>query len=142
MMAESKLTVIDLNGIEEQYALSQIGKITFENEVMYLYDFSGTLLGSTSVANVAKVVVEDVQSEQIESQQFNGRLLVYPNPTQDALIIKGLDADQTVRVYDLQGKQMLAVPMQTDGTLIQVNGLQNGTYLLQAGAQVVKFIKE
>ena len=139
-MAETKLTVIDLNGVEQQYALSQLGKITFENDVMYLYDETGTLLGFTDVENVGQVVVEEEQATALDN--LNGQLCVFPNPTRDALIIKGLPENQTVRVYDLQGKLMMATPVQAERTMINVTGLQNGTYLLQAGAQIVKFIKE
>ena len=45
---------------------------------------------------------------------------------------------QTLRVYDLQGRLL----KQTKGTEVQVEDLANGTYLLQIGTQVVRFIKQ
>ena len=64
-------------------------------------------------------------------------IVVYPNPTQDVLMIQGIEA-QALRVYDLQGRMLL----QQEGTQIGVSQLSEGTYLLQIGTQVVRFIKK
>ena len=144
VMAEPKLTIVDLNGQEQQFALSQLGKIVFEDNVMYLYGDDGTLLGSTNAENVGQIAVEGMEESAMSLTETNAanKIYVFPNPAQDALMVKGLPANQTVRVYDLQGKLMSATVTQAESTQINVSGLQNGTYLLQIGAQVVKFIKE
>ena len=55
---------------------------------------------------------------------------------QDRLMIQGIE-EQPLRVYDLQGRLL-----QTEnGTQISVGNLAEGTYLLQIGTQVVRFIK-
>jgi hypothetical protein len=41
-------------------------------------------------------------------------------------------------VYDLQGRLLV----QEEGTQVDVNHLAEGTYLLQIGTQVVRFIKK
>jgi hypothetical protein len=52
-------------------------------------------------------------------------------------MIQGIEA-QALRVYDLQGRLLI----QEEGTQVNVNNLTNGTYLLQVGTQVVRFIKK
>jgi hypothetical protein len=138
--AEAGLQVHYLTGSDKQYAVSLIGQITFADNVMYLYDKSKTELGHTAVADIDKIVFGEYVPSSVNDIEV--RVAVYPNPTHDAMVIKGLSAGQTVRVYDLQGRLLSATQTQAESTLIDVSALQNGTYLLQIGAEVVKFIKE
>ena len=138
--AEAGLQVHYLTGSDKQYAVSLIGQITFADNVMYLYDKSKTELGHTAVADIDKIVFGEYVPSSVNDIEV--RVAVYPNPTHDALMVKGLPAGQTVRVYDLQGRLLSATQTQAESTLIDVSALQNGTYLLQIGAEVVKFIKE
>lgn len=138
--AEAGLQVHYLTGSDKQYAVSLIGQITFADNVMYLYDKSKTELGHTAVSDIDKIVFGEHVPSSVNDIEV--RVAVYPNPTHDAMLIKGLSAGQTVRVYDLQGRLLSATQTQAESTLIDVSALQNGTYLLQIGAEVVKFIKE
>lgn len=140
LIAEPTLKVVDVNGHEQSYALSQIGKITFSNETMYLFAENGTLLGYTAVENVGKIVSQEPTATALNNVE--GQLYIYPNPTHEGLIVKGLPVNQTIRVFDLAGRLQTATVMQENETYISVNALPNGTYLLQVGAQIVKFIKE
>ena len=45
---------------------------------------------------------------------------------------------QILRVYDLQGRVVVV----GEGTEVSVGNLPTGTYLLQIGTQVVRFIKQ
>jgi myo-inositol-hexaphosphate 3-phosphohydrolase len=101
-----------------------------------LLDKEGNVLATEALANIRRITfstsgpVTDV--ENVDSQS----ILVYPNPTQDALMVQGIEA-QALRVYDLQGRLLV----QEEGTQVNVNHLAEGTYLLQIGTQVVRFIK-
>lgn len=138
--AEAGLQVHTLTGSDKQYAVSLIGQITFADNVMYLYDKSKTELGHTAVSDIDKIVFGEYVPSSVNDIEVS--VAVYPNPTHDAMVIKGLSAGQTVRVYDLQGRLLSATQTQAESTLIDVSALQNGTYLLQIGAEMVKFIKE
>ena len=72
----------------------------------------------------------------VENVESSNQIVVYPNPTQDVLMIQGIDA-QALRVYDLQGRLLKSAI----GTQVYVGHLAEGTYLLQVGTQVVRFIK-
>jgi len=138
--AASGLTVIDLNGVEKQFALSQLGKITFNNGIMYLYDQSNTLLGYNAIDNVGQIVVVD-DATSVEAVS-DSHLRVFADPAQQQIVVSGLEGSQTLRVYDTSGKLLLSTKTQADQSRIDVSTLSNGTYLLQFGAQVVKFVKQ
>ncbi len=134
------LTVIALDNTEQQFALSQIGKITFDTGTMYLYDHDNNLLGYNALDQVGKIVV--VEDGQTSLEIVSGNVQIIMQSAQQNIIVKGLSGSQTIRVFNMAGNVLLSASSQAEQTLIDVNSLSNGIYLLQAGAQVVKFIKK
>ena len=131
------LVVEHRSGAELLQDIALIGKWVYVGDDLQLLDKAGNVLATEPLANIKKITfsvsgsmtsVEDVQPSNI---------VVYPNPTQDVLMIQGIEA-QPLRVYDLQGRMLL----QQEGTQIGVSQLSEGTYLLQIGTQVVRFIKK
>lgn len=131
------LVVEHRSGAELLQDIALIGKWVYVGDDLQLLDRAGNVLATEPLANIKKITfsvsgsmtsVEDVQPSNI---------VVYPNPTQDVLMIQGIEA-QALRVYDLQGRMLL----QQEGTQIGVSQLSEGTYLLQIGTQVVRFIKK
>ena len=131
------LIVENRSGAQLLQDVAMIGKWVFEGEYLVLLDKTNKVLATESIADIKKITfsasgpVTDV--EKVDSQS----ILVYPNPTQDVLMIQGIDA-QALRVYDLQGRLL----MQEEGTQVGVSHLAEGTYLLQVGTQVIRFIKK
>lgn len=131
------LVVEHRSGAELLQDIALIGKWVYVGDDLQLLDKAGSVLATEPLANIKKITfsvsgsmtsVEDVQPSNI---------VVYPNPTQDVLMIQGIEA-QALRVYDLQGRMLL----QAEGTQVGVGQLTEGTYLLQIGTQVVRFIKK
>ena len=131
------LVVEHRSGAELLQDIALIGKWVYVGDDLQLLDKAGNVLATEPLANVKKITfaisgaqtaVEDVQSSNI---------VVYPNPTQDVLMIQGIEA-QPLRVYDLQGRML----KNENGTQVQVTDLPEGAYLLQIGTQVVRFIKK
>lgn len=137
-MAETKLIVQPLNGADKHYAISQIGQLRFADDVMYLFDKQGTELGHTAVAEIGRIVFDDVPTALDDVQPL---VSVYPNPVQESLVINGLKGVQTVRIYSMQG-QLVRAEEGSSQIIINVSNLTNGEYLLQIGAETVKFIKQ
>lgn len=94
-------------------------------------------MASESLDNIKEITFSNSVNTNLNNVQSDNTIIVYPNPTQDVLYIKGMDA-QTIRVYDLKGNMLLT----EHGTQIHVADIANGTYLLQIGTQVVRFIKQ
>ena len=113
-----------------------IGKWIFVEENIQLLDKDGNILATESIANVKKICFAPPTNTDVNDTLVN-TILVYPNPTQDVLMIQGAES-QTLRVYNLQGSLLLT----QWGNQISVGNLPDGTYLLQIGTQVVRFIKK
>ena len=127
--------------MEQQLVIEKIGKITFANNVMYLYDDQGMQLGYTAVGNIDKIMFGDEEIESVEGVS-SPSIQVFPNPAQESIFIKGVEKGQNVRIYSLQGHPITSIKITSDESQFHIGGLQNGTYLLQVGAQIVKLIKQ
>ena len=136
------MNVLATNLVIERYAgaemvqdIAVIGKWVFVDTNLQLLDKEGNILATEPLANVRKIVFSDEPTALDNVEK--GSIIVYPNPTQDVLYIQGIEA-QTLRVYNMQGSMLQT----TEGTQVSVSHLPTGTYLLQIGTQVVRFIKQ
>ena len=136
------MNVLATNLVIERYAgaemvqdIAVIGKWVFVDTNLQLLDKEGNVLATEPLANVRKIVFSD-EPTAVDNVE-KGSIIVYPNPTQDVLYIQGIDA-QILRIFNMQGNMLQA----TEGTQVSVSHLPTGTYLLQIGTQVVRFIKQ
>ena len=132
----TNLVLVQSSGAEEKQDIATIGKLVFVEENIQLLDKDGNILATEPIANVKKICFASETNTNVNDTLVN-TILVYPNPTQDVLMIQGA-ASQTLRVYNLQGSLLLT----QWGNQISVGNLPDGTYLLQIGTQVVRFIKK
>ena len=140
--AESHLVIEPLAGAELRYAVQCIGKMQFEGNTTCLYDKHGALLGCKPIHETRKIVFSDAEVQTGMDNSSATVIQVYPNPTHAQLIIQGLDDKQVVRIYSLQGQMLICATAIGCTAIVDVNGLQAGNYILQAGAEIVKFIKQ
>jgi len=138
--ASGNLTIEYLSGEEKTEAISAIGKLTFKGDNMQLLSKTNEVLAETPLSAVKKIVFTD-QTTGAPSIRNNETIVVYPNPTDDKIFIKGATDEQVVRVFDLSGA-ILKSEKTSSLTEIDVNDLSKGEYLSQIGTEVVKFIKK
>ena len=132
----TNLVIEHRSDAQEKQDIASIGKLVFVGENIQLLDKDGNILATEPIANVKKICFTPPTNTNVNDTLVN-TILVYPNPTQDVLMIQGA-ASQTLRVYNLQGSLLLT----QWGNQISVGNLPDGTYLLQIGTQVVRFIKK
>ena len=119
--------------------IAAIGKWVFVNNRIQLLDHNGYLLGEEYMENIIKITFSDTQPSPTATESAApNTVIIYPNPTQEMLCVQGVPDDTTLRVYSTAG-QLLAT---AQGTQIDVSHLPQGTYILQLGTQVLRFIKE
>ena len=138
--AATNLVLVKSDGAQQSENIAAIGKWVFTDngKGLQLLDKQGVVLAQESLDNVRKITfAEPSTPSAIESALQSGQIVVYPNPAHDLLIVQGADA-QPLRVFDLQGRLLKAVT----ASELTVSDLANGTYLLQIGTQVVRFIKQ
>ena len=138
------MNVLATNLVIERYAgaemvqdIAVIGKWVFVDTNLQLLDKEGNILATEPLDNVRKIVFSNESITTALENVENGTIIVYPNPTQDVLHIQGIEA-QTLRVFNMQGNMLQT----TVGTQVSVSDLPVGTYLLQIGTQVIRFIKQ
>ena len=126
-------------GADRTEDIAAIGKWVFVDDRIRLIDHKGYLLGEEYMENIIKITFSNTPPVPTATDDAQpGTVIVYPNPTHEVLCVHGAPADATLRIYSTAG-QLLAT---AQGTQINVSHLPCGTYLLQIGTQVMRFIKE
>ena len=136
-MMASDLVLLKSDGTQQLRDIATIGKWVFVDTNLQLLDKEGNILATEPLDNVRKIVFSNESITTALENVENGTIIVYPNPTQDVLCIQGIEA-QILRIFNMQGNMLQA----TEGTQVSVSHLPTGTYLLQIGTQVVRFIKQ
>ena len=132
----TNLVIEHRSGAEVLQDIAIIGKCLVVGENIQLLDKSGNVLAIEPLANIKQITFATAGISEDVNDTIVNAIVVYPNPTQDVLMIQGAES-QTLRVYNLQGSLLLT----QWGNQISVGNLPDGTYLLQIGTQVVRFIK-
>lgn len=140
--SQDKLYVYLLTGESYQEALENIGSMTIADKTLRLYALDGQMLYEQSLKDVKKLTFkEDLSVEEIISGQ-PVQLKAYPNPTQDAITISGLKEGETVRIFSTDGQLLKTFTAEGSEMQIEVSSYRKGIYILQAGINIIKFIKE
>ena len=132
----TNLVLEQRSGAEVLQDIAIIGKWVFVENTIQLLDKSGNILATEPIANIKKIQFATNGTNADVNDTVDRTIIVYPNPTQDILMIQGAES-QMLRVYNLQGSLLLT----QWGNQISVGNLPDGTYLLQIGTQVMRFIK-
>lgn len=68
-------------------------------------------------------------TESVDESHIN-KLLFYPNPASDYIKISGLEKDSDMTIYDLMGKVVLKMSVESGDNMIDVSNISNGTYII------------
>ncbi len=133
----TNLVLQKTNGAQQLQDIAVIGKWIFVEDDLQLLGHDGTILAQEPIKNIRKITL--ISSEVLSATEniTTPNIVIYPNPAQEILLVKGVES-QVLRVFDLQGRLLKT----TDGVQVTVSDLTAGTYLLQVGTQVVRFIKQ
>ena len=127
------------SGLSNDIAI--IGKWMFVGQNLALLDKNEGILALEPLSNIRKIVFSPSEPDVPTNDAIVGTeslYVVFPNPTQDVLHVQGATDETPLRIYTMEGKLVTSA----EGQAIEVNSLANGTYLLQIGTQVARFIKE
>lgn len=133
----TNLVLQKTNGAQQLQDIAVIGKWIFVEDDLQLLGHDGTILAQEPIKNIRKITL--ISSEDLSATEniTTPNIVIYPNPAQEILLVKGVEL-QTLRVFDLQGRLLKT----ENGVQVTVSDLASGTYLLQVGTQVVRFIKQ
>lgn len=134
-MFAASILVECTSGAQLTKDIAKIGKLVFVDNEIQLVDKLGNILATEMIGNVQKITFVESATD-IDNVQPN-EIMIYPNPSHDIIHVDGIKPTD-LRVFDLHGRMLLA----EQGNQITVSSLPMGTYLLQIGTQVVRFIKQ
>lgn len=131
------LRIVPQTGEEQTYDISRIGRLVFRDTRLQLLDHSGNLIAEEETGRIRKIVFAQGNETAVEEVAADA-VTVYPNPAAGMLYIRGIAEDTPVGIYTTDGKKVYS----STGSQCSVHGLPAGTYLLQIGTQVIRFIKQ
>ena len=139
-MAETSLIIKPLIGDEQANALAQIGYVKVTQDSLFVYSHGDILLGKNAIKDIRHIRYgEPNKQEGIDDVQVT-TCRIYPNPTQDMLVIENADSDKAF-IFDLNGHLLQTVAISGNHATINVTSLPQGDYILLLNTQTYKFIK-
>ncbi len=127
-----------------------------ENSVSYVYDFIIEDIPDSAINDDFKVKLSDVWGYTVEGSlestlgiddNLRSNIKVYPNLTTGIINIESdiLDSTLDIKLYDIGGKQLNALKMNSSNVTIYINYLSSGLYFLKIESnnnnQVFKVMK-
>ena len=104
--------------------------------------FNLDLAGATGTYCFDEFVFGKTQNLSLDSEPLiaENQLVLYPNPTFNIVNIDAKNRDQTMELYDLQGRKMANYTRIPEKIVLE--GMQNGIYFLKTGTQILKVLKK
>ena len=140
-MAETALIIQPLDGNEQANALAQIGYVKVTPDSLFVFSHGDFLLSKAASKDIRHIRYgEPNQPTNIDDVQSATTCRVYPNPTQDKLVIENAEGEK-VHIFDINGRLLQTANLQNGNATLNVSPLPQGEYLLLLNTQTVKFIK-
>lgn len=144
MATELSLRIVPLTGDAKQTTLSNVGKLVYYADSLFLVDKTGFVSYREALVKVQQVnyTTEGKQPTSLpETENTAAQLLAYPNPTQGMLQVLHAEGD-VVRVYDAQGKLLQTANLYDGTATLDVSSYATGTYILLVQNGAFQFIKQ
>ena len=108
----------------------------------YVRAYITNVYGETCTQPISFVDKNTVDIENVNVTTLS--IMAYPNPTVDELnvFMNYSEIEDMLRVYDINGREVIVAPVQGALTVLSVRELPSGMYLLQSGNRAARFIKE
>lgn len=138
----NSITIEYLSAQKQKYELDKLGYLELGGNDMIVRDKSGNLLYKARIGDVKKVVISDLEETTKADDIADMSMVVYPNPSMDELFVEGMHVGDVLRVYTMDGVLVKVQEVEDEVTLIDVGEFAVGSYLIQSGDNIVKFVKE
>ena len=128
---------VQVNGGQD-YLLNRGGGLYFHNDTMRVVTAEGEASYALADIQVITLTPEYTGIDLAETAQMK----LMPNPAREYIRIEGIgDKPQPVTLYNTAGKKVLE-QQAADGTLIDLQRLPEGLYVLRCGKRVAKIVKQ
>ena len=142
-MADHSLIINPIVGEEYNEMLSNIGYIKMTTDTLAVYSHTGVILSKNAIKDIQHIRYNKDLTYQssIETSPNATLCRIYPNPTQDMLIIEHAGCEKA-HIFDLSGRLLQTITITGEQTTVDVSYLPHGEYLILLNSQMAKFIKQ
>jgi len=140
-IAETSLVIQPLTGDAQANALAKIGYVKVTPDSLFVFSHSNILLSEIAIKDVQYIRYGELNNNQSIDNARMATCRVFPNPTQDRLIIQNANCEKAY-IFDLNGRLLQTTPLDGESSFINVTSLPKGEYLLLLNNQTIKFIKQ
>lgn len=139
-LAQTEVTVVENSGTSTTFVVSDLGKIYFSAERMYVNAGDGTV-NDFAVSDIKKLTFNSLYSG-VNSMEHRSSALIYPNPATNFIRI-ATDDQQTlhVRLYALTG-QLLSDSYCQPNEEVNISHLPSGIYFVKVNDMTYKLLKK
>jgi N-acetylneuraminic acid mutarotase len=108
----------------------------------YVFSSGGTYSVQISDGNGCNVLSNGFPESVKEIGSSESQFVIYPNPVQEALIIRHLSLrkEVSIEIYDVLGEKVISQPLNQPQTVIDVSHLNDGIYFLRIDSDNQKFV--
>lgn len=140
--ANTQLKVIELSANETAYELAKVQHLDFtSNNEFSIIGKNGQTITKKAYGDT-KAIVFSTTIAGTGATSNDASVQIFPNPTQNALHIRGVEKNCNISIFNNQGQTIYSNTAGGDDHIIEVADFEKGIYLLKAGNKVVKFVKE
>ena len=125
--AQNKLFIHEKGGATQSFALSDIKKLTFSEDNMFIAR-NGANTVSLLIDNISYIDFQyTVNILERETENFS----IYPNPVTNNLTVEHSEAIDDLKIFDLQGKMYLHISPKKETVNIDMTSFATGIYFLR-----------
>ena len=131
------LIITKTDGEVQTLTLSNQSQFYFEDGERLVIDDGNNGTQTYQLSQIRKMVCTEILSNE-ENYALN--LQLFPNPSHNSFIVKGLSCTCTARIYTLDGRLMKSFEA-TESQSVDISELPQGMYLLHITGQTLKLMK-
>ena len=142
LAAQSTQMTIQMNdGTERYYFMNESDRVYFEDNETLVVELAvyGKDVRSDrfNLADIRKITCHETEGV---SETSNNSVILSPNPTHDAFMLRNLHVKQSISIYALDGRLVKSAEVSED-QLIDISNLPIGLYLVKTESCTLKMIK-
>lgn len=132
------LVITKHNGEELSYQLTEESRVYFENGTHLVIEAETGQVETLSLSEIRKLVCNETTDDILE--QASAALQLFPNPSRNSFVVRGLLEKSPARVYALDGRLVKSLEA-SEGTVIDMSDMTAGMYLLSINGKTLKMMK-
>lgn len=137
---KTELTVVEFNPSKKHvYKIDETGELSFEEKFLVVKESMNSEARTLKLGDISKLLIKEISGVNNLSSESQ-TISLYPNPASSEVFISGVEGTQTVEIYSISGVLVMKTSVE-NGSVININNLRQGIYILKVDGKTVKLCK-